>query len=35
MSDATNFNTQINYNGRVISLPYSSKKLHKSFDIMK
>ena len=32
MSDATNCNTQINYNGKVISLPYSSKKLHESFD---
>lgn len=32
MSNATNCNTQINYNGKVISLPHSSEKLHKSFD---
>lgn len=32
MSHATNCNTQITYNGKVITLPYSSLKLHKSFN---
>ena len=32
MSHATNCNTQIKYNNKVITLPLSSEKLHKSFD---
>ena len=32
MSIATNCNTQIKYNNKVITLPHSSKKLHKSFN---
>lgn len=32
MSDATNCNTRITYNGKVITLPYSSEKLHKAFN---
>ena len=33
VANATNCNTQITYNGKVITLPYSSKKIHKSFDL--
>ena len=32
MSHATNCNTHIRYNNKVITLPHSSEKLHKSFD---
>ena len=32
MSHAANCNTQIKYNNKVITLPHSSEKLHKSFD---
>ena len=32
MSIATNCNTQIKYNNKVITLPHSAEKLHKSFD---
>ena len=32
-ANATNCNTQITYNGKVIALPYSSKKVHKSLNL--
>ena len=32
MSHVTNCNTQIKYNNKIITLPHSSEKLHKSFD---
>ena len=32
MSHATNCNTQIKYNNKVIPLPHSNEKLHKSFN---
>ena len=32
MSNATNCNTQINYNGKVISLPYTDKQIPKALN---